>query len=322
MRAVYTLEQIELPSRPDRIDFGSAMPRRRSIEDAQKTLTAASVDFESIFSPPVGMKESVSSVVKTRRSIKELLLPLFVQVGTSEFLRADSLGFWRSGEDRHWLSRFVFQRTQTVKPRIEVGIFAGLHGDELAGILGLIDFVKHLDKSPMLGRDYRLWIYPLCNPGGYADGTRHLRSGRDLNREFWKFSTEPEIALLEQELRRRQFDGIISLHTDDTSHGVYGFVRGATLTKHLLQPALAAAEAALPVNKENRIDGFHAVEGIIETAYDGILSAPPGTRPAPFEIILETPHRSPLDLQRRAFVLALESILSEYRRMISFAANI
>lgn len=268
------------------------------------------------------MKESVSSLVGPRRSIKELLLPLFIQVGTSDFLRADSLGFWRSGEDRFWLPRFTFQRTQTAKQRIKVGIFAGLHGDETAAILGLIDFVKQLDEDPMLGRDYQLWIYPLCNPGGYVDGTRHSRSGRDLNREFWKLSTEPEIGLLEQELRRQQFDGIIALHTDDTSQGVYGFVRGATLTRHLLQPALAAAEAALPVNKESRIDGFHAMEGIIETAYDGILTAPPKTHPAPFEIILETPHLAPVDLQRRAFALALESILSEYRRMISFAANL
>ena len=257
-----------------------------------------------------------------RLPIKGLLLPLFLQVGVSDFLRADSLGFWRLGAERYWLPRFVFQRTQLVKPRIKVAIFAGLHGDEPASILGLIDFVRRLDESPMLGRDYQLYLYPLCNPTGYVDGTRHSRSGKDLNREFWRSSTEPEVGLIEQEILRQRFDGIISLHSDDTSHGVYGFVRGATLTRHLLQPALAAAEAALPVNKEAHIDGFHAVDGIIHTAYDGILSAPPEMKPAPFEIILETPQLAPLELQRKAFVLALESILSEYRRMISFAANI
>jgi len=268
------------------------------------------------------MKEGVSSGVKSTRSIKGLLLPLFVQVGTSDFLRADSLGFWRSGPERYWLPRFIFQRTQLIKPRIKIAIFAGLHGDEPAAILGLIDFVKQLDENPLLGKDYQLWIYPLCNPTGYVDNTRHSRSGLDLNREFWKFSTETEVMLLEQEIRRQQFDGIISLHSDDTSHGVYGFVRGATLTRHLLQPALAAAEAALPTNKESHIDGFHAVDGIIHTAYDGILSAPPDAHPAPFEIILETPQLAPEDLQRKAFVLALECILSDYRQMISFAANI
>jgi protein MpaA len=108
------------------------------------------------------MEESASPGANTRRSMKELLLPLFIQVGSSDFLRADSLGFWRVGADRFWLPRFAFQRTQMEKPRIKVGIFAGLHGDEPAPILGLIDFVKRLDSNPMAGRDFQLWIYPFC----------------------------------------------------------------------------------------------------------------------------------------------------------------
>ena len=257
-----------------------------------------------------------------RQTIKEILLPLFIQVGVSDTLRADSLGFWRMGDDRFWLPRFAFQRTQTMKPRISVGIFAGIHGDEPASILGLIDFVRALDANPEFGRGFQLWIYPLCNPSGYVDGARHSRSGLDLNREFWKGSTEPEVKLLEEEIQRRKFDGIISLHSDDTSDGMYGFVRGATLTKHLLTPALAAAEAALPRNTNEFIDGFYAVEGIIHSGYGGVLSAPPDAHPEPFEIVLETPQHAPLDLQRRAFTLALEAILAEYRELISYAANI
>jgi hypothetical protein len=89
-----------------------------------------------------------------------------------------------------------------------------------------------------------------------------------------------------------------------------------------LKPALAAAEKALPVNKADVIDGFHAVEGIIHTGYEGILSAPPGTSPSPFEVVLETPHSAPGDLQREAFVIALTEILRQYRRLISYAADI
>lgn len=274
------------------------------------------------FKQPPFIAVMPTAATPTPHRIKELLLPLFVQVGTSDTLRADSLGFWRVGEERHWLPRFIFQRTHLVKPRIKVAIFAGLHGDEPASILGLMDFVRRLDENPAIGREFQLWIYPLCNPTGFLDGTRHSRSGKDLNREFWKNSPEPEVRLLEEEIVRQKFDGIIALHSDDTSHGVYGFVRGATLAKHLLEPALAAAEAALPVNKDSHIDGFHAVNGIIHTAYDGILSAPLDAHPAPFEIILETPQLAAEDLQRKTFVLGLESILTTYREMISFAANI
>jgi hypothetical protein len=272
---------------------------------------------------PVHSNTPLPRSPESRRSIRELLLPFFVHVGTTAMnLRADSAGFWRVGEDRYWLPRLLFRGTHDEEPPLKLAIFAGLHGDEPAGVHALIDFLRFMEDHPFLGRAFHLYIYPLCNPTGYEDGTRESRSGKDLNREFWRGSDEPEIVILERELAAQSFHGIISLHSDDTSDGLYGFVRGATLTEHLLKPALAAAEAALPVNESKIIDGFHAVNGIIHTAYDGILTAPPGTSPAPFEIILESPHHTPLELQRHAFVLALTEIVRQYRRVMSYGADL
>lgn len=258
------------------------------------------------------------------RSMKQLLLPVFERIGTSALnLTADSIGFWRVGASRYWLPRIVFRGAgESGEPYMRIGIFAGVHGDEPAGVQAIIDFLDHMEVNPRLFRAYRIHLYPVCNPTGFEDGTRHARSGHDLNREFWRGSSDPEVGLLEQELRTQKFDGIIALHSDDTSDGLYGFVRGHTLTEHLLKPALAAAQAALPVNMGSMIDGFHAVDGIIHTGYDGILSSPPGVAPAPFEIVLESPHHAPSDLQRTAFVLALTEILRQYRRLVSYAANI
>jgi protein MpaA len=259
-----------------------------------------------------------------RRSIKKALMPLLVQVGTSAHnLRADSAGFWRVGEDRYWLPRVIFRgENETGEPYIRVAIFAGIHGDEPAGVHAIVDFLSYVEANPFLFRAYRLHIYPLCNPTGFEDGTRKSRSGKDLNREFWHGSSEPEVTLIERELLLHKFDGIIALHSDRDSDGLYGFVRGHTLAQHLLKPALAAAQAALPVNRAASIDGFHAVEGIIHTGYGGILSAPPGQTPAPFEIVLESPLNAAVELQREAFVLALTETLREYRRLVSFAQNI
>jgi murein peptide amidase A len=173
-----------------------------------------------------------------------------------------------------------------------------------------------------LARDFCLFIYPVCNPTGYEDNTRGNRRGRDLNREFWNNSNEPEVQSLQTELYTHAFDGIISLHADDTTDGVYGFVRGATLTKALVEPALASAELFLPRNNQAVIDGFEAKNGIIRHGYNGILSAPPKVNPRPFEIVFETPQLAPTPLQEQAFVVALLSILSEYRKMISYAANL
>ena len=115
-----------------------------------------------------------------------------------------------------------------------------------------MQLARALECYPEMGRNYQLWLYPLCNPGGYMDGTRESRSGKDLNRQFWKNSSELEVQLLEKEISKQRFNGIISLHCDDTSYGVYGFGGG---------------------------------------------SAPADQRPAPFEIVLETPHHAPMRRQ-------------------------
>jgi predicted deacylase len=197
-----------------------------------------------------------------------------------------------------------------------VGIFAGIHGDEPEAVLGLIDLVRGLNARPEVARDYRLLIYPVCNPSGLIDGTRCSRSGADLNREFWHSSAEPEVQLLERELRHQQFDGIISLHTDDTSDGVYGYARCSAPKHDLLHDALQAAHHALPRCRSKLIDGFAATNAIIRSCYTGVLSAP-AEQPQPWEIILETPQRAPVHLQRQAFVLAVGMILARYRTQTS-----
>ncbi len=186
----------------------------------------------------------------------------------------------------------------------------------------MAQLARVLEAKPEWAAGYCLFLYPACNPTGLQDKTRHARGGKDLNREFWKNSSEPEVQLLQAELVSRRFDGLISMHTDDTSHGFYGFVRGATLTQGLLRPALKAAEELLPVNQDERIDGFHACEGLIRDCYEGILSAPLKARPKPFEIILETPGQAPCYLQQLALVAALRAILEEYRWFFAYAPNL
>jgi hypothetical protein len=205
---------------------------------------------------------------------------------------------------------------------IRVGIFAGIHGDEPEGVHALIQFLRLLEGKPELATGYCLFVYPVCNPTGFEDRTRHTRSGKDLNREFWNGSVEPEVRLIQAELFSHSFHGIISLHTDDSSQGFYGFARGATLTKNLIEPALQAAEQFLPRNGNETIDGFRARNGIIRDTYPGVLSAPPKVRPRPFEIVLETPQTPPNYLKEAALVAALRMILTRYREFIAYAPNL
>jgi hypothetical protein len=257
-----------------------------------------------------------------RRSIAELLAPLEQIAAHSPNLVANHDARFEAQGETYELPRYLFVGPRGGDTPIRVGIFAGIHGDEPEGVYALIQFIKLLEAKPDLAAGYYLSIYPVCNPTGFEDATRHSRSGKDLNREFWKHSREPEVRLLEAELVSRSFQGLISLHTDDTSDGFYGIVRGATLTKHLIEPALQAAEKLLSRDERPIIDGFRARNGVIRDAYEGMLTAPPRIKPRPFEIILETPQARPEYLKEAAYVASLQTILAEYRKFIAYAPNL
>jgi hypothetical protein len=268
------------------------------------------------------IKTAAQSPRLKRRSIGELLAPLDKIAATSPNLVANYEAHFDLDGKRYDLPRYLFVGPRGGDTPIRIGIFAGIHGDEPEGVHAVVQFIKLLEAKPEFAAGYYLSFYPVCNPTGFEDATRFSRNGKDLNREFWRNSSEPEVRLLQAELVSRSFQGIISLHTDDTSDGFYGFVGGATLTKDLIKPALQAAEKFLPRDGRSIIDGFSAQNGIIRDSYDGILSAPPKVRPRPFEIILETPATPPEYLKELAFVAALQTILLEYNKFIAYAPNL
>ncbi len=259
---------------------------------------------------------------RNRRSLARLLQPLEVIAARSRHLSADHEARFEHAGESYEIPRYLFRGPKGGDESLRIGIFAGVHGDEPEGIHALGQFLAQLEQQPELAAGYEIHAYPICNPTGVEDRTRHARGGKDLNREFWQGSTEPEVRLLESDLVQHSFHGIITLHTDDTSQGFYGFAHGATLTRHLIEPALQAASVFLPRNEAENIDGFPARNGVIRKCYEGVLSGPPKLRPRPFEITLETPSAAPGYLKEAALVAALRSILLRYREFIAHAANL
>jgi hypothetical protein len=268
---------------------------------------------------------SINKTTRSRRSIDFALAPLDKLAARSSILIARRDAHFVSGEQSYDLPRYLFTGPGGGGDApIRIGLFAGIHGDEPEGVHALIQFVLMLEQKPEWAAGYSLFIYPICNPTGFEDDTRHNRAGLDLNREFWTGSQQPEVALIESELTLHALHGIIALHTDDTSDGFYGFASGSTLTKNLIEPALAEVEQVLPRNQNQVIDNFPAKNGIIRQGYGypGVLSGPPATRPRPFEIVLETPRTPSEYLKTAAFVIALHTILDRYREFMAFSPNI
>ena len=198
-------------------------------------------------------------------------------------------------------------------PLVNVGIFAGIHGDEPAGTQAARDLAAWARRAPEELAGFALRIFPVCNPGGHRAGSRCSLTGMDLNREFWAGSDQPEVRALERELRSQRYDLIIALHEDDTSAGLYGFFGGHPLSEALLRRALRDAAAVLPLNEAPVIDGFPAEGGVIRDGYPGILSAPPEQRPRAVEIVFETPALAPHARRVVAATVAVKSILHSWR---------
>lgn len=257
-----------------------------------------------------------------KRPVARLLAPLDALAENSTHFLSKSLGKFESDGQTYRLPRYVYLGPRGGGEVIRLGIFATIHGDEPEGALALSRLVALLESNREIAKGYALFLYPVCNPTGFEDNTRPSRSGKDLNREFWKQSAEPEIRWLESEIWAHAFDGIVTLHSDDTSDGLYGFVSGAVLSENLLEPALREAEKFLPRNRRRVIDGFVARRGIITDGYHGVLKSLPGLPRPPFEITFETPQKAPLHRQVEAFAAALQTILVEYRYLQAIAQNI
>lgn len=248
--------------------------------------------------------------------------PLFKLAGQGRGLLGEVLGGFDAPNGRHELARFRFTGPLRGQQPIKLGLFAGLHGDEPAGCAALATLAENFLRDPELATNYEVFFYPVCNPAGLAAGTRFNGSGKDLNREFWIGSREPEVRLLEQELSAHRFDGIITLHSDDTCSGLYGYAHGRLLNENLLKPALLAASRVLPRDTRAMIDGFNANDGVLCECFRGVLAAPSTQSPQPFDIIFETPALAPFDQQVEATVAAVQTILDEYRGFIAQAQNI
>ena len=257
-----------------------------------------------------------------RRSLADLLAPLDQLAKESANLLVNRDARFEVEGEAYVLPRYIFIGPKSGDAPIRIGVFAGINGDEPESAYALVRFVKFLEQYPEVTAGYCLSLYPVCNPTGFEDNTRRSRRGKDLNREFWNNSAEPEVGLLQADLVSRSFHGIISLHVDDTCDGFYGIVGGATLTRHLIEPALHAADTFLPLDQRARIDGFPARNAVVRDSFPGILRAPPLVRPRPFEIVLEAPKDRPAYLTEWAFVAALQSILVEYRKFIAYAQNL
>lgn len=198
--------------------------------------------------------------------------------------------------------------------RPSVYLSAGIHGDEPAGTLALLELLR----TGALSGGANFTLFPALNPSGLRLGTRENRDGIDLNRDYLSCRTA-EVRSHVEWLRAnyRGYDLTLSLHEDWETSGFYLYEIITTKAPSLADTILADVAAVIPLQPKGVIDG-HAMRGPGYIHHESSPDEPKGWPEAIFHVKLapsrsytfETPSSLPMALRIDAHVTALQSALS------------
>lgn len=216
----------------------------------------------------------------------------------------------RFGEIAEYPLFAATKRTPGPRPRIYLS--AGVHGDEPAGPLALLELLEggFFDSQAVW------FVCPLLNPLGFARRTRENADGLDLNRDYKDLKTA-EIRAHAQWLRRQpNFDLAVCLHEDWESTGFYLYELNPADVPSLAEPVIEAVEKICPIECAAVIDGREScARGIIRPVNDPLAREqwPEAIYLRAHHTVLnytfETPSAFPLEQRVAAHRAALECAL-------------
>jgi hypothetical protein len=98
-------------------------------------------------------------------------------------------------------------------------IISGMHGNEIAPIYAIRDFILHLDSIEMINNITIDFIY-ILNPYGFEYNVRHNGNGIDLNRDFVKLESL-EINNLINSIKNIRHTGVYDFHEHSQTTGFF-----------------------------------------------------------------------------------------------------
>jgi hypothetical protein len=214
---------------------------------------------------------------------------------------------------RPWLHRAA--RTGPDAPRFYLS--AGIHGDEFAGPLAVLEMLR----QPDFFAGFHATIFPLLNPDGLALGTRGNAGGIDLNRDYRTPQSAEVAGHIEALKTLERFDAVMMLHEDFEGIGAYLYELNDTLPPGLGGGIIAAMGRHVPVDLRPVIEDVPARGGVLSRKDLVAKLGPIEDRPDwPEAIYLsvhhtrvcyttETPAPFPLGQRVKAQVAAVQALL-------------
>lgn len=143
-------------------------------------------------------------------------------------------------------------------------VSAGVHGDEPAGPLGILEILREDGFS----REFGWFLVPVVNPTGLVRGTRETADGFDLNRDY-KTLRAPESRAHRAFLETGgwSFEAALGLHEDWEAEGAYLYEHNPDGRRNPCNALLAALERTVGLQPGDEIDGW-------PTARTGLIHPP------------------------------------------------
>jgi hypothetical protein len=220
------------------------------------------------------------------------------------------------GRIDHLPLRALTRRTPGPRPRIYLS--AGIHGDEPAPPLALLELLERniLD-------DRAVWfLCPLLNPAGFVRRTRQNPAGVDLNRDYRALRSLEIQAHARWLQRQPNFEVTFHLHEDWEAQGFYLYELNPAGRRGLAEVMLQAAARFCPIESAAVIDGRNvAAPGIIRPVADPLLrdlwseSIYLRAHHTQLGYTLETPSSRPLAVRIATVAAAVEAALAEVCRL-------
>ena len=216
--------------------------------------------------------------------------------------RRRGAGGWRSAGDR-------------ASPRLYLS--AGIHGDEIAGPLALLEMIR----QPGFFAGFDVTMFPILNPNGLALGVRTNRDEIDLNRDYRNSRSLEIKGHIESLLTLGRFDASMLLHEDYEGIGAYLYELNDTLDPGLGAKIIAAMGLHVPIDLRPEIEEASARGGVISrrdlVAKLGRLEDRPAWAEAAYLTIhhtevsytIETPKPFPIEARVDAHIAAVETLM-------------
>jgi hypothetical protein len=262
-----------------------------------------------ISNPPLAAK---AEAPRNAVGLRGLIDAVYAAAQSSSHLFASPVGPFPWGTRQLYLPRFVFFGPHASDESWRLACLAGFDRTDLRSSHALLALVEQLSRNADSGHGLDVSFFPVVDAAGFELGTPR----RALATESWRHSLEPEIKLLEQDARTRQYHGFVRVET---------LVGGDVATVRICGSGaeLLASDLALITTEDFAPYAVRFEGGLASGEHPGgPLSLADDLPFTPFELTLQIPAEWPDEAYRDVVVNLLLRFLWRYRAFQAYGQNL